>query len=298
MHSFLGKQRDMYRYIHDQTMRHANHGLTPLEIAELIELPEEYRTEAHTTGYYGHLGHNVKAVYQRYLSWYDGNPANLWKHPPAAAGRRYVELAGGADSLLAHARGCFDEGDYRWVVELVNHLVFADPSNIEARELQAEALEQLGYQSESATFRNAYLCGAHELRYGHPPRNDAMKRGLLSAMTVGQLLDAIAVRLRAEDVAGLTSIVHLRFGGETPFAGDWTMVLSNRAISSSAGLHGIPDAVATLDRSVLLELSTNTTSVGSALEEGRIEVDGDTAALGALFDHLDSFQSMFAIVEP
>ena len=112
---FLRKQRDLYRFIHDQTMRHANHGLTPLEIAELIELPDEFRNEAHTTGYYGHLGHNVKAVYQRYLSWYDGNPANLAKHAPVAAGARYVELAGGAEALLAHARRSFDDGDYRWV---------------------------------------------------------------------------------------------------------------------------------------------------------------------------------------
>ena len=161
----------MYRYIHDQTMRHANHGLTPTrDRRPIVALPEEYRNEAHTTGYYGHLAHNVKAVYQRYLSWYDGNPANLWKRPPVDAGRRYVALAGGADALLAHARRCFDDGDYRWVAELVNHLVFADPTNVEARELQADALEQLGYQSESATFRNAFLCGAHELRYGHPPR--------------------------------------------------------------------------------------------------------------------------------
>jgi alkyl sulfatase BDS1-like metallo-beta-lactamase superfamily hydrolase len=296
--AFLRKQRDLYRYIHDQTMRHANHGLTPLEIAELIELPDEFRTEAHTTGYYGHLGHNVKAVYQRYLSWYDGNPANLSKHPPAAAGERYVELAGGAEALLAHARRAFEEGDYRWVAEVVNHLVFADPANDEARELQADALEQLGYQSESATFRNAYLCGAHELRYGHPPRNDAMKRGLLSAMTIGQLLDALAVRLRAEDVGGVAATVHLHFGGELPFAGDWTVVVSNRTISSSPGAHGLADAVATLDRGVLLDISTNSATVATALEDGSIEVVGDVAALHAVLGHLDSFQSMFPIVEP
>ncbi len=297
--AFLRTQRDMYRYIHDQTMRHANHGLTPLEIADLIEMPEEYRNEAHTTGYYGHLAHNVKAVYQRYLSWYDGNPANLWKRPPVDAGRRYVELAGGADALLAHARRCFDDGDYRWVAELVNHLVFADPTNVEARELQADALEQLGYQSESATFRNAFLCGAHELRYGHPPRNDAMKRGLLTAMTVGQLLDAVAVRLRAESVGGLAATVHLRVGGASPpFGGDWTVTLSNRAISSAAGLHGEADAVATLDRSVLLDLSTNSTTIDEAIGAGRIAVEGGAAALAAMFDHLDTFQSMFPIVEP
>ena len=132
-------------------------------------MPAEFAAEAHTTGYYGSLVHNVKAVYQRYLSWYDGNPARLHPHPPVEAGRRYVELAGGADALLANARRAFDDGDYRWVAEVVNHLVFAEPTNTAARSLQADALEQLGYQSESATFRNAYLMGAQELRHGGPP---------------------------------------------------------------------------------------------------------------------------------
>ena len=130
---FLRKQRDLYRWMHDQTMRQANHGHTPLEIAEMLDAARRSTApRAHTTGYYGHLAHNVKAVYQRYLSWYDGNPANLWKLPPTEAGRRYVELAGGADALLAAARTAFDEGDYRWVAEVVNHLVFADPANTEA----------------------------------------------------------------------------------------------------------------------------------------------------------------------
>jgi alkyl sulfatase BDS1-like metallo-beta-lactamase superfamily hydrolase len=295
---FLRMQRDMYRYIHDQTMRHANHGLTATEIAEIVALPDEYRSEAHTTGYYGHIAHNVKAVYQRYLSWYDGNPANLWKLPPVDAGSRYVALAGGSAALLDHARASFEAGDYRWVAEVVNHLVFADPANVEARELQADAFEQLGYQSESATFRNAYLCGANELRYGHPPRHDAMKRGLLAAMTIEQLLDAVAVRLRAEEVGGLSATVHLRFGGEAPFGGDWTVGLSNRSLSCVTGLHGDADAVARLRRDVLLDLSTNSTDVTSALDAGRIEVDGDAAVLEAVFGHLDTFQSMFPIVEP
>lgn len=295
---FLRLQRDMYRYIHDQTMRHANHGLTPLEIAELIEMPQEYRTEAHTTGYYGHLAHNVKAVYQRYLSWYDGNPANLWKLPPVEVGRRYVALAGGSDALLAHARECFDRGDYRWVAELVNHLVFADPANTDARELQADALEQLGYQSESATFRNAYLTGAQELRHGHPPRNDAMKRGFLTAMTVDQLFDAMAVRVRAEDVGGIAAVAHVRLGGDAPWGGDWTVILSNRAMTAVEGLHETADVTLTTDRSVLIDLSSASTTIDGAVTGGRATIDGDPAALDALFGHLDTFQSMFPIVEP
>jgi alkyl sulfatase BDS1-like metallo-beta-lactamase superfamily hydrolase len=292
---FLRKQRDMYRYIHDQTMRHANHGLTPLELAELIEFPEEYRTEAHTTGYYGHLAHNVKAVYQRYLSWYDGNPANLWKLPPTESGRRYVELAGGADALLAKAREAFHAGDYRWVAEVVGHVVFDDPSNTEARELQADAMEQLGYQSESATFRNAFLMGAQELRHGHPNQNPAMRRGYLDAMTVEQLMDTAAVRLKAEEVGGVDVTVNLRF---TDVEEDWKVVLSNRAMSSRPGHAVAADATVTLDRSVLIEFGSAELTADDAISSGRAAIDGDPAAFLAIFDHLDVFMSMFPIVEP
>ncbi|MGA1557187.1 MAG: alkyl/aryl-sulfatase, partial [Ilumatobacteraceae bacterium] len=293
--SFLRKQRDMYRYIHDQTMRWANHGETPLEIAERIEFPEEYRTEAHTTGYYGHLAHNVKAVYQRYLSWYDGNPANLWKLPPTESGRRYVELAGGADALLGRARAAFDDGDYRWVAEVVGHVVFADPTNVAARELQADAFEQLGYQSESATFRNAFLMGAQELRHGSPPRNPAMRRGYLDAMTVEQLMDATAVRLRAEEVGGVHALVNLEF---TDTGESWRVELSNRAIHTAAGRAVEADATVRLDRSVLVEIGSADLDAAGAIESGRAVVDGDPTSFLAIFDHLDVFMSMFPIVEP
>ncbi|HSH10824.1 MAG TPA: alkyl sulfatase dimerization domain-containing protein, partial [Ilumatobacter sp.] len=292
---FLRKQRDMYRYIHDQTMRHANHGLTPLEIAELVQFPEEYRTEAHTTGYYGHLAHNVKAVYQRYLSWYDGNPANLYKLPPTEVGRRYVELAGGPDALLAKARQSFDAGDYRWVAEVVGHLVFSDPTNTDARELQADAFEQIGYQSESATFRNAFLTGAQELRNGSPHGNAAMRRGYLEAMTVDQLMDATAVRLKAEEVGGVDVTVNLRFSDVDQ---DWRVVISNRAMHTTLGSAVAPDATVTLDRSVVIEISSAELTAGGAIEAGRAVVDGDVQAFLAIFDHLDVFMSMFPIIEP
>ncbi|MDW3216792.1 MAG: alkyl sulfatase dimerization domain-containing protein [Ilumatobacteraceae bacterium] len=292
---FLEKQRDMYRYIHDQTMRFANHGHTPLEIAEMIELPEEYRTEAHTTGYYGHLAHNVKAVYQRYLSWYDGNPANLWKLPPTEVGRRYVDLAGGADALLAKARTAFDEGDYRWVAELVGHVVFDDPTNTEARELQADAFEQIGYQSESATFRNAFLTGAHELRHGHPPRNPAMRRGYMEAMTVDQLMDATAVRLKAEEVGGVRVSVNLRF---TDVDEEWRTRISNRTMQTAPGFADGADATVELDREVIIRIATGESTAAEQVETGRATVTGDHAAFTVLFEHLDVFMSMFPIVEP
>lgn len=294
---YLRRQRDMYRWIHDQTMRLANHGWTPLEIAEHLTLPPEFAEQGHTTGYYGHLAHNVKAVYQRYLSWYDGNPANLHRLPPAEVGRRYVELAGGEDGLLSKARSAFDSGDYRWVVELLNHLIFSDPSNSAARELQADAFEQLGYQSESATFRNAYLTGAHELRFGPPPRRNAMRRGFLDAMTVDQLLDTLAVRLRDDEVARTRSVIHLtvpdRAEGEC-----WTIELSNRALSSLPGHHGVAEATVIMTYGTLVALAANEVEVESLADSDDVTITGQFAAVQAIFGHLDSFESGFAVVEP
>ena len=294
---FLRLQRDLYRWIHDQTMRHANLGLVPTEIAELLELPPEFRAESHTVGYYGHLAHNVKAVYQRYLSWYDGNPANLWKLPPTDAGERYVELAGGPDRLLEHARARFDEGDYRWVAEVLNHLVFADPDNTEARELQADTFEQIGYQSESATFRNAFLTGAQELRGGKPPARPNNRIGYLDAMSVDQLLDSIAVKLKSEDVGGLAATVNLTFtdlGGEL-----WVLGLSNRTVHAVGGRHAADaDVTLTLTKPTLIALSALEITVAEAVGSGAITADGDVGAAAHIFDHLETFMSTFGLVEP
>ena len=295
---YLRLQRDLYRWVHDQTMRMANHGYTAVEIAEMLTMPPEFQEQSHTVGYYGHLAHNIKAVYQRYLSWYDGNPANLWKLPPTESGSRYVELAGGPDALLAKARDWFDAGEYRWVVELVNHLVFADPTNTEARELQADALEQLGYQSESATFRNAFLTGAQELRNGTLPSRPAGRNGYLNAMTIDQIFDTMAVRLKAEEVGGLSVLLNLTVAtgaGEE----QWVLGLSNRALHSVPGRHD-DAAVATfrLDRATLLSICEGAVPVADAVAAGDIQVDGDAVAASAIFDHLDVFMSMFKLVEP
>ncbi|MFM7061623.1 MAG: alkyl/aryl-sulfatase, partial [Actinomycetes bacterium] len=293
---YLVLQRDLYRWIHDQTMRMANHGHTAVEIAEILELPPEFRAEAHTIGYYGALVHNAKAVYQRYLSWYDANPANLWRLPPTEAGARYVDLAGGPDALLARGRAAFEAGDYRWVVEVVNHLVFADPSNGAARELQADALEQLGYQSESATFRNAYLQGAQELRNGPLPARPGRRGGVLVAMSVEQILETLAVSLRSEDVGGLRATINLDVGdtGEV-----WVLGLSNRTLHAVTGRQDpAADATLRLDRATLLALAERTLTVTAGIEEGAITADGDPAAADRIFANLDTFMTNFPIVEP
>ena len=294
--AYLTLQRDLYRWMHDQTMRHANHGLTPTEIAETLELPPEFRAESHTVGYYGHLAHNAKAVYQRYLSWYDGNPANLWRLPPTDAGARYVELAGGPAALLASARRAFEAGEYRWVVELVNHLVFADPTNAEARDLQADALEQIGYQAESATFRNAFLQGAQELRNGTLPRGPGRRGGVLAAMSTEQIFETLAVSLRSEDVGGLRATINFRI---TDTGEDWVLGLSNRTLPAVGGRPApAADATFRLERAALLAIVDGQATFADGLASGSIEVTGDASAVDRIFTNLDTFLTNFPIVEP
>ena len=198
VHDFLCLQRDVYRWQHDQTMRLANMGYVPTEIAETLKLPEEFLQESHVQGYYGTVSHNSKAVYTKYLGWYDGNPANLNPLPPVESGKKYVEYMGGTSELIEKATKAFQEGDYRWVVQVMNHAVFADPTNSDVRNLQADAFEQLGYQAESGTWRNAYLTAARELRYGSLRIPASMGRQIAHAITIEQLFDMIGVRFNPE----------------------------------------------------------------------------------------------------
>jgi alkyl sulfatase BDS1-like metallo-beta-lactamase superfamily hydrolase len=299
---FLELQRDLYKWMHDQTMRLANKGYVATEIAEELRLPDDFLAHEHTHGFYGDLVHNSKAVYQRYLSWYDGNPANLNKLPPSEVGRRYVTLAGGADNVLKAGREAFDAGDYRWGAELVNHLVFADPTNVEARALQADILEQLGYQSESSTFRNAYLMGAQELRFGPPDFGPgaARARGILVAMTVEQIFDTISLRLKSEDVGGLDVRINWTFPDLAGTEDEtWVLGLSHRTLFAVRGRHD-ESAVAriTLTRSLLVDVLTQQTTFVDEIGAGRIVIEGDAGALLQVFGNLDTFTPGFPIVEP
>jgi alkyl sulfatase BDS1-like metallo-beta-lactamase superfamily hydrolase len=283
---FLVKQRDLYKFIHDQTLRLANHGLNPVEIAEELRLPPSLAAEWHTRGFYGTLNHNAKAVYQRYLGAFDGNPANLHPHPPVEAGKRYVTAIGGADALLAKAREAYEAGDYRWVAELVNHLVFADPENEAARALQADALEQLGYQSESGPWRDFYLTGAMELRTPRPasdtPRQAAI--GQLYALPANALLESLAVRLNATRAADMSLSLTLHFSdvGET-----WRVTVSNAVLHHH---RDEGDAEVTLTRHALIDLVSG---------QGEPEVSGPrTDDLKTLIAALDRFDFWFEIVKP
>ncbi|MDZ7674800.1 MAG: alkyl sulfatase dimerization domain-containing protein [Acidimicrobiales bacterium] len=298
VHDFLRTQRDLYRFMHDQTLKLANEGLTPDEIAETIELPPEFLAHGHTRPYYGDLRHNVRAVYQRYLSWYDGNPAHLDPHPPVEAGRRYVDFMGGAEAVVARARESFDEGDYRWVAEVVNHVVFADPSNTEARDLQADALEQIGYQHESAIFRNAYLTGANELRNG-PPGFGGGTSALAGALDVEQVFDAMAIRLDAETAAGIERSVNVRVDDAVNEPADWVLGLSNRTLWSIPGRHDA-SAAATLatSRSTLIALYQREVTVEGAVADGSVTVDGDVGAVIGIYELLVVPTGGWGIVEP
>jgi alkyl sulfatase BDS1-like metallo-beta-lactamase superfamily hydrolase len=293
---YLEKQRDLYTYLHDQTLRLLNQGHTGPEIAELIELPPSLAAEWHCREYYGSISHNTKAIYQRYMGWFDGNPAHLWEHPPVEGACRYVEFMGGAEAVLEKARACFDAGDYRWVAEVVNRVVFAEPDNREARELQADALEQLGYGAENATWRNFFLMGAKELREGvSGTPTAAAPPDVLARLTVSQLLDAMAIRLNGPRAAEH----HLRI--------DWNVTdpdeqhaitVRNGVLRHRPGSHGDVDAALVVEREALNQLLLEVADIGELAESGRLRVEGDGTKLGELLGLLDEPDPGFAIVTP
>ncbi|MBU2511525.1 MBL fold metallo-hydrolase [bacterium] len=240
--NFLKKQRDLYKYIHDQTVRLFNQGYTPIEIAEQLELPQSLRTPFFNRGYYGSLKHNVKAVYQAYLGWYDGNPANLDPLPPTESGKRYIELMGGADTVLAKAQIYFDKGEYRWVAQLLNHLVFAEPDNTQAKALLARTYDQLGYQSESAPWRDVYLTGAFELRHGAPEKglDIAILKGVLEKTPVSYFFDSMAVRLKGPEAEGKKMAIKIIF---TDINESYDLNLENSVLHHHKAIAGVSSDV-------------------------------------------------------
>nr|WP_246318464.1 alkyl sulfatase dimerization domain-containing protein [Leifsonia psychrotolerans] len=194
VNSFLSIQRDLYAYLHDQTVRLLNLGHTGVEIAEIIQLPPQLEREWNTHGYYGSVSHNVKAIYQRYMGWFDGNPARLWPHPPVEQATRYVEAIGGIERVVDCAQSAFDAGDFRWAATLLDHAVFADSDHAGARALYAETLEQLAYGSENGTWRNFFLAGATELRSGNfgTPIATSVPT-IIAQLSPEQLLDSLAL---------------------------------------------------------------------------------------------------------
>lgn len=297
---FVADQRDMYRYLHDQTIRLMNHGLTPREIAAELMMPSELSRRWHTRGYYGAVAHNVNAIYAHYLGPYDGNPVNLNRHPPVEEGRRYVAYMGGADELLRKARIDYEQGDFRWVAQAMHHLVFAQPEHAQARALLADAMEQLGYQAESSTWRNAYLLGALELRRPYTadrqPRPVVGAAGMLGTLPMDRYLQHLAARVHGPKAQAIS----LRL--------DWVMTdedschrltLRHGAVSHLEGSHGPQaDAVLRLDRATLVRIVDAGSDFLGALDAGQLQVSGDVDRVRALFSCLDVFDIGFNIVEP
>ncbi len=296
--TMIRQQRDLYKFAHDQTIRLMNHGLTATEIAETIKLPASLDGAWHARGYYGHIRHNVKAIYQKYLGWYDANPVNLDPLPPVDAGRKYVEYMGGADALLARATNDFAKGEFRFVAQAVSHLVFAEPDHQAARALLADTFEQLGYASESSTWRNAYLFGAQELRLGMPKASPrpAMPRETLAALRTEQLWDVLGVRLNGPKAEGKHVVLNWTFTdtGET-----FVLTLENCALTYVAGAQAATaDASFTLPRAVLNEVIAKLTTFPEAVGSGKIKCTGNPMRLAELMALMDEFPRMFEIVEP
>ena len=292
IHEYLLNTAAIYKFIHDQTLHYMNQGYTSTEVAAMLTLPEKLEKVWYTRPYYGTLAHNAKAVYQKYLGWYDANPVNLNPLPPSDTAKKLVEYLGSTDAVLRKARKDFEKGDYQWVAQITKELVFADPSNQKARNLCADALEQLGYQAESGAWRNAYLMGAAELRKGNLSGLARTANGLGSAMkemTVDMLLDYISILTDANaaqnDDVTLNLIV-------TDVNEKFYVTRKNGILLSYSG-ENRPDAQATVTckRLQLLALM-------QGQQAGQVQVSGDATAMKRLLAYASKFEKTFNVIEP
>ncbi|MER5437075.1 alkyl sulfatase dimerization domain-containing protein [Streptomyces sp. NPDC002790] len=300
----LTEQRDAYAYLHDQTVRLMNRGLTGTEIAEEIQgFPGELGRAWSARGYYGSISHNVKAIYQRYMGWYDGNPAHLWQHPPVEQAERYVTAIGGADATVESARKAFEGGDLRWAAELLNHVLFAEPEHLAARELQIATYEQLGHAQENGTWRNIYLTGAKELREAGQerrgkgaPRVDSID--MLAALGTGQIFDSMAVRLDGPRAAAHRLLLRWEF---TDTDEVWTLLVGNGVLTPMRGdAPGgeAPQLTLRLARTTLNSVLAQHASFPEAIGSGAVTVDGDVTVLSTFHGLLENPARNFPIVLP
>ncbi|WP_310777132.1 alkyl/aryl-sulfatase [Mycobacterium sp. Z3061] len=290
---FLSLQRDLYAYLHDQTLRLLNQGFTGVEIAEMFQMPPALDQAWHARGYYGSVSHNVKAVYQRYMGWFDGNPGRLWPHPPEALGPRYVEALGGIDRVVELARAAFDSGDFRWAATLLDHAMFTDEHHGPARELYADTLEQLGYGAENATWRNFFMSGATELRVGNfGTATQATSLSLLSQLTPEQIFDGLAIRVNGPRSWDLDIAIDITFAD---LDANYRLALRNGVLVQRR----VPADPGTA--TVTVKLDTKFRLLGVAMGDFTspgLEVSGDQGALQSLLAVLDQPDPNFNIVVP
>jgi len=288
---YLSQQRDMYAYLHDQTLRLMNHGYTGIEIAEMLEMPPALERAWHTHGYYGSVSHNVKAIYQRYLGWFDGNPSSIWEHPPEASAKRYVECLGGIEEVIGKAQRYVDEGDLRFAAQLLKHAVFADPTNTAAKSLLATVYDRLGYGSENGTWRNFYLQGAYELRNGivEMPIDLTGSPEIIGALSIEQLFDAIAIRVNGPKCWDESFAIDWNF---TDVGHTYRIELSNGVLIQDVDP---PDVTAglklTLTKAAFVQVLRGASPDG-------IGVEGDISLIQRLLAALDEATPNFAIVTP
>jgi alkyl sulfatase BDS1-like metallo-beta-lactamase superfamily hydrolase len=285
---YLREQRDLYAFLHDQTLRLLNQGYVGPEIAEMIEMPPALDAQWHTHGYYGTANHNVKGIYQRYLGWWDCNPAHYWQHPAEAAATRYVETIGGIDATVAKAQQYADDGDLRFAAELCSHAVFADPTHDGARSLLADVLTRIGYGAEAATWRNIFLTGAHELGAAPKPI-PASAAGIAAALTITQLFDTLAIRIDGRRAWDTSASIRWHF---TDSNETYRMELSNGALTHHPTSRQDPaDLVVTLTRQHLFGLIAGKGADG-------IQFEGDEKLLPTIMSLADEPDPAFAIVTP
>lgn len=297
IHAFMARQRDLYKFINDQSLRLINHGYKPDEIAQALKLPAALEQDWALRGYYGTLSHNARAVYQKYMGWYDANPANLEPLPPVESATKAVQYMGGATAVIARAREDFSSGQYRWVASVMSQVVFADPANRQARALGADALEQLGFQAEAATWRNAYLLGAQELRDGlTTTRPRAIPPDLLRALPMPMVFDSMGIRLNGPRAEGKKILVHWRLSSPQE---QHVLRLENSALTHDQGEpEEQPDATVSLSRETWNAIALKEIGFPRALVTGRIKVEGSLAKVMELFGLLDDFSPDFEVVEP
>jgi alkyl sulfatase BDS1-like metallo-beta-lactamase superfamily hydrolase len=291
--NFLSTQRDLYAYLHDQTLRLLNQGYTGAEIAEQFQLPPALEKAWHTHGYYGSVSHNVRAIYQRYMGWFDGNPARLWPHPPEALAKRYVAALGGIERVVELAQRAFDEGDFRWAVTLLDHATFTDAEYAGVRELYADTLEQLAYGAENATWRNFFLSGATELRDGNfGTATSAASPSLLSQLTAEQMFDTLAISINGPRAWDLNLAIDVTF---VDVDTNYRLTLRNGVLVYRKR----PAEESSANATVLLDgkLRLLMFAAGDRTSPG-ISITGDATALPSLLGVLDTPDPKFNIVTP
>ncbi len=299
--TYWESQRDLYRFIHDQTLRLANNGLTPREIAEELKLPESLDKKFYNRGYYGSVSHDVRAQYQLYFGWFDGNPSNLHKLTPTDGGKKYVAFMGGADNLLSQAQKSYEKGEYRWVAEVVSHLVFAQPDNKKARYLLADAYEQLGYIAESGPWRNFYLSGAFELRNGvkELPTPNTAGPDMVRGMTTELFFNFLAMKFVGTDADAAK--MKYTFNITMPDVNEKVaLIIGNGTVTPRIGSHvkGNVTADITLNRSDLDKINLGEAKFDDLLKTKKINIKGNTDAFTQFLSKIDNFKFWFNIIEP